>query len=80
MENKKIKIWARIGVSCEVDKATYKKFLERASYKDSDGVTHIGELTLTKKESNYIFKNGTPDGDSYIPEVIFHEYLNNTKN
>ena len=74
MSQKKIKIWARIGISCEVDKETYEKFLKRASYKDPDGINHIGELTLTEQEANYIFKHGKPEGDSYIPEEILNEY------
>lgn len=68
-----IKIWARIGVACEISDEKYQELLSRASYKGRDGIIRFGELTLTQSEKKFFMEHGKADGDSYIPQEVFED-------
>lgn len=65
METKigKHKLWARIGITCYVDKEMYERLKKRNEH----------ETSLTKEEADYFRKNGFTDGDSYIPDIEYKQ-------
>ena len=62
----KVKIWARVGMSCWIPEKEYKKLLKRS--KDE----YI-EFNDEDKEVQYILKYGWVDGETYIPEEVFED-------
>lgn len=70
---KKVKVWARIGITLEMTTEQYQTLQKKAEYKTQDGYTRYSELTLSKEEAELFLKNGTAENDSYIPQEVFED-------
>ena len=60
------KIWARVGITVNVPNKKYKELKHRFQDKGDD--------SLTEEEAEFFRKNGTVDGESYIPEDCWARY------
>lgn len=63
-------VWARIGMALEVSDEEFEQ-LKRESTDWYDGKTH--EYVLTDAWAERFVKDGTQDGDSFIPEEWIEE-------
>lgn len=63
------KIYARIGMVLSVSDERYARLLEEAT--DEQG--RIQDMTIDDQFAALFVRCGTPDGDSYIPSIVFEE-------
>lgn len=68
------RIWARIGMSLDISDTDYKNLL--AAVRHRDGTIDDYEFDTYCHLMSQFMEQGIPDGESYIPAVIFEDIEN----